>query len=101
MSSGSVLSISLTFGLTDGQIAKYQAAFLNRQFINIMCANGIPERLFVDLFQRTVSKIKGLAGRVENGTQSQEDIQLISICSEVLSANSISRKLTSSSRWQK
>lgn len=58
---------------------------MNRQFINIMCANGIPEKLFVDLFKRTVDKIKGLAGRVENGTFSAEDIRLISTCSEVSS----------------
>jgi hypothetical protein len=48
-----------------------------------MCANGIPEGLFVDLFKQTVNKIKGLAGRVENGTFNADDIRLISTCSEV------------------
>jgi RNA-dependent RNA polymerase len=52
---------------------------LNRQFINIMAANGIPEELFVSIFRQTVDGIKGLAKRVENGVFNQQDIQLMSV----------------------
>lgn len=71
-----------SFRLTS-QIAKYQGAFLNRQFINIMCANGIPEDLFIEIFRKTVDGIKGLADRVNNGRWTDDDIKLISMCSEV------------------
>ena len=43
-----------------------------------MCANGIPEHLFVEIFKQTVNKIKGLSGRVQNGTYTPDDLQLFS-----------------------
>jgi RNA-dependent RNA polymerase len=43
-----------------------------------MCANGIPEHLFVDIFKQSVNKIIGLSGRVQNGTTTPEDFQLFS-----------------------
>lgn len=43
-----------------------------------MCANGIPEHLFVEIFKQTVNNIKGLSGRVQNGTYTPDDLQLFS-----------------------
>lgn len=65
------------------QIAKYQGASLNRQFINIMAANGIPEQLFIQLFTDKVNGIKGLADRVKARRWNDDDIKLISTCSDV------------------
>lgn len=50
-----------------------------------MAANGIPEKLFIEIFNDRVEGIKGLAERVKNGTWNEEDIKLVSICSEVRS----------------
>lgn len=49
----------------------------------IMCANGIPEQLFVDIFTEAVDSIKGLRGRVEFNTMTKSDHRLLSLCSEV------------------
>ena len=56
---------------------------MNRQFINIMAANGIPEELFVQIFKERVDGIKGLADRVKERSWNDEDMKLISMCSEV------------------
>lgn len=56
---------------------------MNRQFINIMAANGIPEELFLHLFTERVEGIKGLANRVKERRWNEEDVKLISMCSEV------------------
>ncbi|RXK35060.1 hypothetical protein M231_07680 [Tremella mesenterica] len=64
------------------RIAKFQVAFLNRQFIMIMCANGIPEQLMIDIFNDAVASIKGLRERVATKTLSRDDHKLISTCSE-------------------
>lgn len=69
--------------IADNQLAKYQTAFLNRQFIIIMCANNIPERLIIELFQDAVNNIKGLSKRIRNNRMTQEDERLISMCSHV------------------
>ena len=67
----------------DRQLAKYSVAFLNRQFINIMCANGIPKQLFIDLFEDAVFSIRGLRSRVALGAITDDDWRLMSLCSEV------------------
>ncbi|WWD19157.1 hypothetical protein CI109_103615 [Kwoniella shandongensis] len=64
------------------RIAKYQVAFLNRQFINIMCANGVPKDLIISIFKDSVDHIKGLRGRVESSSMTEEDHRLVSACSE-------------------
>lgn len=48
-----------------------------------MAANGIPESLFIEIFRNTVESIKGLADRVRDGAWNDDDIKLISMCSEV------------------
>ena len=69
------------------QLAKYQTAFLNRQFIIIMCANGIPESLIIDLFREAVNNIRGLSRRIKQNKLTKEDSRLISTCSEVETGN--------------
>ncbi|WWC63397.1 uncharacterized protein I303_105997 [Kwoniella dejecticola CBS 10117] len=64
------------------RIAKYQVAFLNRQFINIMCANGVPRELMVEIFEEAVSHIKGLRERVGNNRMTEHDRQLVGLCSD-------------------
>nr|XP_019011562.1 RNA-dependent RNA polymerase 1 [Kwoniella pini CBS 10737]OCF50343.1 RNA-dependent RNA polymerase 1 [Kwoniella pini CBS 10737] len=64
------------------RIAKYQVAFLNRQFINIMCANGVPRELVVQIFQEAVADIKGLRERVKSNKMTKGDHQLIGLCSD-------------------
>ncbi|WVW85521.1 hypothetical protein I302_107559 [Kwoniella bestiolae CBS 10118] len=64
------------------RIAKYQVAFLNRQFINIMCANGVPSELMVEIFNEAVSHIKGLKDRVAAKRMTKDDNQLIGLCSD-------------------
>ena len=66
-------------------MAKYQTAFLNRQFIMIMCANGVPEELIVNIFQDAIQKISGLKGRVMSRKMTKDDERLIGICSDVSS----------------
>ncbi|KAK8854698.1 hypothetical protein IAR55_003437 [Kwoniella newhampshirensis] len=64
------------------RIAKYQVAFLNRQFINIMCANGVPKDLMLEIFHDAVEHIKGLRARVESRRMTEEDHRLIASCSD-------------------
>ncbi|WRT68501.1 uncharacterized protein IL334_005477 [Kwoniella shivajii] len=64
------------------RIAKHQVAFLNRQFINIMCANGVPTSLMVDIFNEAVAHIKGLRDRVQGNKMTKEDRSLIGLCSD-------------------
>ncbi|EIW68226.1 hypothetical protein TREMEDRAFT_74213 [Tremella mesenterica DSM 1558] len=52
------------------------------RFIMIMCANGIPEQLMIDIFNDAVASIKGLRERVATKTLSRDDHKLISTCSE-------------------
>ena len=65
------------------KLAKYQVAFLNRQFIMIMCANGVPENLVIEIFQDAVTNLKGLRRRVKAGKSTLEDDRLLSTCSDV------------------
>ena len=64
-------------------MAKYQTAFLNRQFINIMCANGVPEELIVKIFEDAIHKIQGLKGRVMGQKMTKDDQRNLTICSDV------------------
>ncbi|WVR09517.1 hypothetical protein IAU60_006585 [Kwoniella sp. DSM 27419] len=64
------------------RIAKYQVAFLNRQFINIMSANGVPSSIIKQIFTEAVHHIKGLRGRVEANAMTKEDYSLIGLCSD-------------------
>lgn len=61
--------------LTD-QIAKYQAAFLNRQFINIMSACGVPDALFEQLFVEATQAIEGLPERAVLRDLTKDDLVL-------------------------
>jgi RNA-dependent RNA polymerase len=65
------------------QLAKYQPAFLNRQFILIMCANGVPEQLIIEIFNQAVNSIKDLRKRVQAAKTTKDDHRLITACSEV------------------
>lgn len=65
------------------QLAKHQTAFLNRQFIMIMCANGVPGQVVLDLFKDAITHIKGLRDRVRRKEVTKEDYNLIGQCSEV------------------
>ena len=49
----------------------------------IMCANGVPEDLMIEIFHNAVTDIKGLRGRVKAGRPSKEDCNLMSLCSDV------------------
>lgn len=69
------------------QIAKYQAAFLNRQFINIMCANGVPHELIIGIFEDAIADIKGFRDRVWNDAITENDEQLIALCNDVSRCN--------------
>ncbi|WWC90607.1 uncharacterized protein L201_005543 [Kwoniella dendrophila CBS 6074] len=64
------------------RIAKYQVAFLNRQFINIMCANGVPAALILEIFKEEVAHTKGLKDRIAAGKMTQKDDQLVAMCSD-------------------
>ncbi|AFR96691.2 RNA-dependent RNA polymerase 1 [Cryptococcus neoformans C23] len=64
------------------RIAKYQAAFLNRQFINIMCANGVPHELIIGIFEDAIADIKGFKDRVWNNAVTENDQQLIALCND-------------------
>jgi RNA-dependent RNA polymerase len=64
-------------------LAKYQTAFLNRQFIMIMCANGVPDELIVKIFEDAIHKIKGLKGRVMEQKMTADDKRLLTLCSDV------------------
>ncbi|RSH88373.1 uncharacterized protein EHS24_000913 [Apiotrichum porosum] len=55
------------------RVARYQVAFLNRQFIMIMSANGVPDSLFREIFTAAVINIKGMPGRVRKGILTAED----------------------------
>jgi hypothetical protein len=65
------------------QLAKHQTAFLNRQFIMIMCANGVPGQVVLDLFKNAITHIKGLRDRVRRKEVTKEDYNLIGQCSDV------------------
>ena len=69
--------------MTSLELAKYQVAFLNRQFIMIMCANGVPKKLIIDIFCDAVTNIKGLVRRVKSGKATKDDFGLMSTCSDV------------------
>ncbi|KAK4685416.1 RNA-dependent RNA polymerase, partial [Tremellales sp. Uapishka_1] len=64
------------------RMAKYQCAFLNRQFVMIMNANGVPEELFIELFQDAVTNLRGLRERVRANRLTKLDQNLISQCSD-------------------
>ncbi|GFZ50894.1 hypothetical protein JCM24511_08652 [Saitozyma sp. JCM 24511] len=64
------------------RLAKHQTAFLNRQFIMIMCANGVPGQVVLDLFKDAITHIKGLRDRVRRKEVTKEDYKLIGQCSE-------------------
>ena len=49
----------------------------------IMCANGVPEEVIVQIFQDAIHKIQGLKGRVMGGRMTKEDYRLLTICSDV------------------
>ncbi|BEJ14161.1 hypothetical protein CspHIS471_0313350 [Cutaneotrichosporon sp. HIS471] len=60
----------------------YQPAFLNRQFIMIMEANGVPQELFLELFDRALEKLQGFEDRIKAGTLTVDDLVLLSSCRE-------------------
>ncbi|TYJ52353.1 hypothetical protein B9479_007047 [Cryptococcus floricola] len=62
------------------RVAKYQVAFLNRQFINIMCANGVPQELIISIFKDAVADIDGFRDRVRDGKMTKADEQLGRMC---------------------
>ena len=49
----------------------------------IMCANGIREELFIEIFTEAVEHTKGLTGRVQAGKTTKDDYNLLSLCSDV------------------
>ncbi|ODO01343.1 hypothetical protein I350_06162 [Cryptococcus amylolentus CBS 6273] len=62
------------------RVAKYQVAFLNRQFINIMCANGVSQELIIRIFKNVVADINGFRDRVRDGKMTKTDEQLGRMC---------------------
>jgi RNA-dependent RNA polymerase len=65
------------------QVAHYQVGFLNRQFIMIMSALGVPDKLFIELFEEEVSTIRGLAGRIRDRKQTEKDVNYLGIYTSV------------------
>lgn len=65
------------------QLAKYQVAFLNRQFIMIMCALGVPETFMLEIFKDALTSIQGLKARVKAGRPTKGDFTLMSMSSDV------------------
>ena len=49
----------------------------------IMCANGVPRKLIIDIFSDAVTNIKGLVRRVKGGRANKDDFSLIATCSDV------------------
>ena len=49
----------------------------------IMCANGIPESLMLEIFKDAIEEIHGLRRRVVERRMTKADINQISTCSEV------------------
>jgi RNA-dependent RNA polymerase len=48
-----------------------------------MSANGIPDSLFLELFENAVVNIRGLKSRVQNKTLTKGDTDLMAMSSEV------------------
>jgi hypothetical protein len=82
------------------QLAKYQVAFLNRQFIKIMCANGVPHNLMVELFQDSVENIKGMKARVRAGRVTKDDYNTMGLCSDVSWIDSLEELISCSFPYQ-
>ncbi|KAL1413347.1 hypothetical protein Q8F55_001106 [Vanrija albida] len=53
--------------------ARYQAGFLNRQFIMIMSANGVPDRLFAEIFQAELNRVSGISERARRCALTKDD----------------------------
>ncbi|WVQ72940.1 hypothetical protein IAR50_002502 [Cryptococcus sp. DSM 104548] len=64
------------------RIAKYQVAFLSRQFINIRCTLGVPQDLIIKIFEDAVADIRGSRDRVKEGKIRQADEQLARQCGD-------------------
>lgn len=65
------------------QVSHYQVGFLNRQFIMIMSALGLPDDLFIELFEAEVKSIRGLTDRVRERNPSMTDIRYLGIYTSV------------------
>ena len=53
----------------------------------IMCANGVPEELIIEIFAAAVADIRGLKSRVQSGRATKEDYSLMSSCKDVSRAH--------------
>lgn len=80
-----VIRVGLMKGCTllTQQVARYQVAFLNRQFIMIMSANGVPDSLFREIFTAADINIKGMPGRVQKGILTAEDQKYMQMYTDV------------------
>lgn len=77
MSCGYVKSSCAGASVSDSQVAKFQAAFLNRQFINIMSACGVPDELFKQLFLEATQAIEGLPERAISRDLTHDDVVIL------------------------
>jgi len=68
------------------RVSHYQVGFLNRQFIMIMSALGLPDDLFMELFENEVKSIRGLTDRVREKRPSEKDIVYLGIYTSVSGA---------------
>jgi hypothetical protein len=68
--------------------------YLNRQFIVIMAALGIPEGTFIQLFDAAVNDIRGLPARVAEGIATRKDIKTAQSLAVVSSGRSRNRNRT-------
>lgn len=57
----------------DRQATHYQPAFLNRQFIMIMEANGVPQSLFIELFDKAIQHLHNLEERAKSRSLTSQD----------------------------
>lgn len=64
--------------LTDFQTAAFKRATLNRQYIALFSAHGIPDQTFIDMFRNEVKEVQGLPKRFRTNTHDRvKDTNLV------------------------
>jgi hypothetical protein len=59
------------------QTAAFKRATLNRQYVALFSAHGIPDETFIDMFEAEVKQVQGLPLRFRNNTYGVKDVKLV------------------------
>lgn len=74
----SASTIIVDASLTCPQTAGFKSASLNRQYIALFSAHGIPDKTFIDMFRDEVKEVQGLPMRFRTDTYDRvKDINLV------------------------